>query len=181
MTPALAQLLGLPGGTPAALAGLPGVGPAQLMAALTTPSRQAQATNRLILTVLTRTAAATEAARVASRITFAGRNDADQAKVALGASLDAVSDQVGDLGWDDVWSALMTLKAATIQDLTATEQPLPSLASYTPPAVVPALVIAQRLYGDDPTTLFAQWADLVARNDVVNPAFVPLVALEVLQ
>ena len=181
LTPALAQLLGLPGGTPAALIGLPGVGAAQVVSALATPSRQAQATNRLAVTVLIRSAAATEAARVASRIVFASRNDADQAKASVSAALGAVADQVGDLGWDGVWSGLVALQAAAIRDLTVTEQPLPSLARYTPAAVLPAAVIAQRLYGDDPTTLFEQQADLIARNGVIHPAFVPAGPLEVLQ
>ncbi len=180
LTPALAQMLGVAGGTPAALAGLPGVGPDQLMATLATPSRQAQAKLRLTLTVAVRVLAASEAARVASRLTFVSRNDADTALAELTASLDAASDQSGDLGWAPVWSGLTMVRAAAVRDLTVTEQPLPSLATFTPQVVLPAMVLAQQLYGDAPTTLFDHVDDLVTRNTIIHPGFVPIGPLEVL-
>ncbi len=43
---------------------------------------------------------------------------------------------------------------------------LPRLLRYVPPATVPSLVLAHRLYGD-----VALEADLVARNRVARPGF----------
>jgi hypothetical protein len=180
LTPALSALLQPATGAPGALIALPGVGIDQVLAGPATPSRQAQASNRLVAMVGLRIAAAIAAARVASRTVFVSRNDADAVRATVDDALDAVSDQAALLGWEDVRGTLLDVRAAADRDLTVTEQPLPGLASYTPWTVQPALVVAQRLYGDDPTTLFAQSADLVARNGVIQPSFVPAQPLEVL-
>jgi len=179
--PALTALLVLagdgttanPGWSPTALAPLPAVA--------ATPARRAQAANRQALTVLVRAAAATEAARVAARTDFTSRTEADQARAEVGAALDVAADQAGDLGWDASWRALTDLRAATVRDLTLTAQPLPTLAAYTPGAVLPSAALAHRLYGDDLDALFDRAADLVVRNRVAHPGFMPAAALEVLQ
>jgi prophage DNA circulation protein len=54
-------------------------------------------------------------------------------------------------------------------------QLLARLGTYTPLTVLPALVLAHRIYQD------ATRADeLVARNGISHPAFMPAVALEIL-
>jgi len=55
-----------------------------------------------------------------------------------------------------------------IQDVTARGGSLAHLYAYTPAQTEPALVIAQRLYGD-PTRA----GEIVARNAVIHPLFVP--------
>lgn len=77
---------------------------------------------------------------------------------------------------DDSYAAMKDLCAAVAQDLNARAAALPTLVTWTPPATLPALVVAQMRYGD------ATRADeIVARNDVVNPSFVQGgVALELL-
>lgn len=77
---------------------------------------------------------------------------------------------------DDVYTALRDLRAAVVADLNSRMAVLPSLESLVLPATQPALVLAWRLYADA-----SRDAEIVARNAVVNPCFVPNgVALEVL-
>lgn len=72
--------------------------------------------------------------------------------------------------------ALSRLRAAVVRDVAARSEFLRSRSTFMPQAVLPALVLAHRIYQD------ATRADeLVARNGVAHPAFVPARALEVLQ
>jgi prophage DNA circulation protein len=71
---------------------------------------------------------------------------------------------------------LSTLRAAVVRDVATRSELLLTRASYTPRSVLPALVLAHRIYQD------ATRADeLVQRNGVRHPAFVPVKALEVLR
>ena len=68
---------------------------------------------------------------------------------------------------DDLYNSLSDLSAAIVADL-GTRPGLPSLVALTLTVDLPALVIAQRLYGDA-----ARAEDIVARNQVAHPGFVP--------
>jgi prophage DNA circulation protein len=75
----------------------------------------------------------------------------------------------------DVATALTQMRAAVVRDVAARAEYLAKRAAYTPKAVLPALVLAHRIYQD------ATRADeLVARNGVRHPAFVPTKELEIL-
>ena len=76
----------------------------------------------------------------------------------------------------EVATALSRVRAAVVRDVAARSEFLLQRSSYTPQAVLPALVLAHRIYQD------ATRADeLVARNGVAHPAFMPARALEVLR
>ena len=45
---------------------------------------------------------------------------------------------------------------------------LPHLEKYTPPETLPSLVLTHRIYGS-----IEHEADLIARNNISNPALVP--------
>ena len=71
--------------------------------------------------------------------------------------------------------ALTLLRAAVVRDVAQRAEYLARASTYTPQAVLPALVVAHRVYQD------ASRADeLVVRNGVRHPAFVPAKALEIL-
>ena len=75
----------------------------------------------------------------------------------------------------EVATALTNLRAAVVRDVAARAEFLRQRSSYTPKTVLPALVLAHRIYND------AKRADeLVDRNAVPHPAFMPARALEVL-
>ena len=76
----------------------------------------------------------------------------------------------------EVADALVQMRAAVVRDVAARAEFLMQRSTYTPKTVLPALVLAHRIYQD------ATRADeLVDRNDVRNPAFIPVRALEILQ
>ncbi|WP_035597779.1 hypothetical protein, partial [Halomonas salina] len=70
---------------------------------------------------------------------------------------------------------LVALRAAAVTDLRRRGTALPELATHTPAAPLPALVIAQRLYGDA-----TRDAEIVRRNRIRHPGRVPADPLEVL-
>lgn len=72
-------------------------------------------------------------------------------------------------------TALMAMRAAVVRDVAARAEYLRQTSSYTPAAVLPALVLAHRIYQDA-----ARADELAERNAIAHPAFVPAVALEVL-
>ena len=75
-----------------------------------------------------------------------------------------------------VASALAMMRSAVTRDVQQRSEFLRQASTYTPIAVLPSLVLTHRVYQD------ATRADeLVQRNAVRHPAFVPARALEVLQ
>lgn len=71
--------------------------------------------------------------------------------------------------------ALRALRTALVQDITRRVASLPRVTEYTPRGVVPAVLIAWELYADAERT-----AEIVDRNDIIHPLFVPQSALSVL-
>lgn len=77
---------------------------------------------------------------------------------------------------DALHAALTDLRAALERRLDGLTAELPSARTYTPAGAMPALLIAWHLYGDPTRDL-----EIVARNQVLDPNFVPGgVPLEVL-
>ena len=76
----------------------------------------------------------------------------------------------------DVVRALSALRAAVVRDVTVRAELLLQRATFTPRAVLPALLLAHRIYQDATRT-----DELVARNGISHPAFVPAAPLEVLR
>lgn len=73
------------------------------------------------------------------------------------------------------YERLATLRAAMVRNLLDQQAELPRVVVVTPPSVIPALVLAHELYGD------ASRADeLVRRNKISHPGFVPAEPLEVI-
>ncbi len=82
----------------------------------------------------------------------------------------------GSVASDNLFQALLDLKAAIIAHIESAAGTLPSLSSFRPAKTLPALAIAYELYGD----AFRD-EEICRRNDVGHPCFVPGgVALEVL-
>lgn len=73
-------------------------------------------------------------------------------------------------------AALIALRVAIVRDVAEQADRLRQRATYTTQAMLPALVIAQRVYQDG-----SRADELVTRNQVRNPLFVPAGDLEVLR
>jgi prophage DNA circulation protein len=93
-------------------------------------------------------------------------NDAAALRLALAAAFDVEITAAGDAGEDDAYSALKTLRAAVVRDLTVRGASLPTVVTVTFQRNLPSLVIAQMLYRD------AGRADQLAGEAMaIHPAF----------
>jgi prophage DNA circulation protein len=138
----------------------------------TTSARIAQAANRDAINALIRQTAIAEAARTASTINFISY---DAAVGVMTKLLDAIDAEVL-LASDSVYATLVDLRAAVVKDINSRGADLARIIQYTPVRTEPALVIAQRLYGDA-----TRAEEIIARNNIRHPLFVPGgVPLEVL-
>lgn len=132
---------------------------------VTTASRRQQAANQDALAGLLRQGAAIEAARASSALDYSSYDDAVATRDAVSAALEAEMDRAYD---DAVYRGLVSLRAAAVRDIGARGASLARLRTWQPPATLPALAVAHRLYGD------AGRADeIVARNRIRHPGRLP--------
>lgn len=133
----------------------------------TTPQRQQELANQNALFALIVQTALLEACGAILAMDFASRDQALATRDQLGLPLEAASLAAADLFQEKCAAALDDARRAMTAQIQAEAAQLPLLVAVTPPATVPAVVLAHRIY-DDPS-----WdADLVARNGIVNPLFV---------
>jgi prophage DNA circulation protein len=147
-----------------------------------TDTRAQAGRNTAAVNALVRRSAVIEACATAAEISGYG-SSADALAVqgelvdALDGLLGATDPVDGSPSDDDALAALLALRGAVVEDLSARAAELPRVVRFTPPVTVPALALAQRLYGDP-----AREAEIVARNRVAHPGFVPGgIELEVLR
>ncbi|MEO0035717.1 MAG: hypothetical protein RLZZ501_1740 [Pseudomonadota bacterium] len=128
--------------------------------------------NRAALLSLMSLQALIEAARAAAAATYDSQDSALSVRDDLADRLDAAGVATSDR---DLRAALDALRTTLVLDINQRAAALSALETYTPPAELPALVLAHELY-DDPS----QANDLCTRNAVEHPLFVPATALTVL-
>lgn len=95
--------------------------------------------------------------------------------IAVRDELIAAIDQESLTADDAVYEALQTARSAVWRDLTTRTKDSARLTTLTPPETAPALVLAYDYYEDA-----ARDSEIIARNAVRHPGFVPPVALRVL-
>lgn len=90
---------------------------------------------------------------------------------------EAIASEVAQLTEDDaqLLEPLRALAGAMVEDVTRRAAQLPRATRWTPPGIMPSLVIAWQLYRDPDRA-----AEVVERNGIVHPGFVPAEELEVL-
>jgi prophage DNA circulation protein len=137
-----------------------------------TPARQLQRDNQDAFVQLVNLAAAAELVRAVASATFASYQDAIATRDAAADRLEQLALRQADAGDDVGQDAYDALRAALVGDVTARGGTLARLQSYTPAITLPALVLAYSLYGD-PAKVEAQADEIVARNRVAHPGFVP--------
>lgn len=76
---------------------------------------------------------------------------------------------------DDLYQALRDARSAVWENLTTKAESQARLVTYTPSAVMPAVVVAYEFYEDANRDL-----EIVERNDIVRPGFVPVAPLKLL-
>lgn len=131
-----------------------------------TPAGIQQEANWAAVQTLVRRAALIEAAKASAGVKYASREEAIALRDNLVAKLESESE--AESTPDPVYFALTDLRVAVINDIQTRSADLASLVQYTPRATVPAIVLAYQIY-EDP----ARADDIVARNRVKHPGFVP--------
>ncbi|SNT07841.1 DNA circularization protein [Pseudomonas segetis] len=128
-----------------------------------TPENIQRANNIVAAAQLNGRLAAVTAARVVAETDWVSRQDADAAGTDALNLIDQQIQTVEPIN-DDVFNALIVLRAALSTDLRSRALALPNISTYTPQVTLPAVVIAHRLYGD------ATRADeICVRNSVRHP------------
>jgi prophage DNA circulation protein len=107
-------------------------------------------------------------ARIIAYTTYASRDDIEAVTTAIN---DAFT-QTEEIASDDLdagtYMALVNLHGAVVQQLANRARQLPRVIAYNYSMVMPAMRMAQRAYGDA-----SRFAELIAENSVVHPAFMP--------
>jgi hypothetical protein len=140
---------------------------------LATASRRRQAANQEAIADFVRRGGVIEAARASSTFEYASADDAVATRDTVVAALETEMERASD---DGVYRSLADLRTSVVKDLGTRGADLARLTTWRPPASVPALVAAHRLYGDA-----SRDAEIVGRNRIRHPGRVPGgVPLEVL-
>lgn len=136
----------------------------------------------VLLAVVT---AAVGAAAASLRIDHESREAALAVRDRLATALETAADVAAGTDLDGVeqaWGALIDLRSSAITDLTERAGRLPRVRLWTPAGSPPALLVAQRWYGERPADLAAWVEDIVRRNRVRHPgALAAGTALELLE
>lgn len=133
-----------------------------------TPARAVDRANAAVLERTVTLVAAGQAAVATTQIQFESYDDAVAVRDDLSARLDAAALQLADVGDDAGHARLEALRLAMVRDVTRRGGSLARVYGYVPAGTEPALVIANRLYADA-----GRAADIVSRNRVRHPGFVP--------
>lgn len=113
-----------------------------------------------------------QAVGLSSYIKCAIYDDAMAARDELSSALDAEAMQCTD---DNLYQAIVAARAAIWQDLTERSRDSARLTTITPPEVLPMLAIAYDYYED-----VGRDGEIVDRNKIRHPGFVPVAPLKVL-
>ncbi len=138
-----------------------------------TPNRTQQKKNSGAINDLVDREAICQAAIDAALIKHKSTEDADKVRRLLFDAIEAQKESCDD---DDVYSNLLALKAGVAEAIPVSTETIPSIVQIELPQATPSLVLSYSLYEN-----FEREQDILDRNNVSNPCFVPGgVALKVL-
>lgn len=145
--------------------------PASVRSVSLTPTRTQIYDNRDALAALTRRALLVQASGMTAAMPLPVYDDAAALRRELLAALDAEASSADDT----TYGALMGLRAKAHTDISSRLQNSARLKTITPGEVQPALALAYDLYEDS-----ARDGEIIARNRLRHPGFVPAEKLKVL-
>lgn len=135
----------------------------------TTATRALQAVARDALTGLVRGVSLAGAGRALSTAKFETGADA----FAMLERFSATADDQMATASDTVYPALQTMVTTATRHVSGIAPSLPQLHRQIARTTEPALVTAQRLYGDNPETLMDRMEEIVRRNAIPHSGMVP--------
>jgi len=138
----------------------------------TTSNRKIQIDNTAALHRLIQQAAITEASRLVTQINFASSDDAlamrDTLLNAIDAQVEEPAVQSSSIVVSDaVYDSLQQLRATLTNYIYTEAAKLPRVSYFNTLETLPALVLAQRIYGD-----VDKADEIVSRNNIRHPGFV---------
>lgn len=145
-----------------------------------TSSGAVRTKNASALDLIQRSSASSAGGQALRQVSYESQEQAIFIRDLFADKMDILLNDLGEAGWDNSWSTAHNLNAAVIQDINVQIGRLPKTVKIQNSTLRPAITLANRLYGDDPTVLFKKTADIVVRNSVRHPSFVPATELEVL-
>lgn len=131
----------------------------------TTVQAQLEIDNSRAIEDALRIATVASSAAAAVELPFGTKRDLDRVRNAVISRLTEVIE--GDGVADQIFASLRDLRAQTAAALGQVREELPVVTTYTPPAQIPALVLAFDLYGDA-----TREDEIIARNGIRDPGFV---------
>ena len=145
-----------------------------------TTTQSLRAVNNAATDLLTKISAASAAAKAVSYASFPSKKEAIDVRSNLLNTMATLRTTAGAQRWSNSYTSLGGLMAAVNNDINTGLGRLPDTVTIRNQFVRPSLALAYRIYGDDPTRVVAKASDLVARNAVVHPCFVPAEDMEVI-
>jgi len=136
-----------------------------------TPSRQQAYTNTKAVNALARQVILAQAVGATSFASAAVHDDTVALRNVVTAALDAEALNASD----NAYTALTDARGVVWQDLTTRARDSARLSTKTPPETTPALVLAYDWYEDA-----SRATEIVTRNQIRHPGFVPPLPLKVL-
>lgn len=124
--------------------------------------------------------AITSAAATERFAQYESQDQANSFKMLFVDKINDLSYKLADAGWDDGWRSMNSITASITRDINERVGRLPYTLTIKPQAMRPSLALANHLYGDDPSVIVTQAQDMVLRNKIRNPGFVPSEKMEVL-
>ena len=111
-------------------------------------------------------------AKLVTAMTFVSRSDVDVVMARVRKIFDATKLAVADYMAGAPYQAVVHLHAQLVQHLSATELLLPRIVTLTMASGMPALALANRIYGDG-----SRSDELIDENRIVHPAFCPRIIM----
>jgi len=141
----------------------------RLMVSIIAWSLQSQAMSQApALSVIIARAAAAALTDAVGQYQPASADDASARIATLGPVLESLALQAADAGEDESFAALLDCRASIVEDLRARGATLPQVRTFTFGAPLPALAIAQNIYGDP-----GRADQLVTQVAPPHPLFLP--------
>ena len=107
-----------------------------------------------------------EESKILALTPLVSRQDVDTYLARMNAAFDPAETFAADNRDTAVYRALIALHASVSQDLAARGRPLPKIVTYSFPRAMPALTLANRLYGDG-----SRANELIQENKPFHPLF----------
>lgn len=145
-----------------------------------TSSQSLRTINTKAVDMLSRVAVISEAARAVSFSEFESKQQALLTRQTLLETMGGIRKEAGEEGWNKSYMALGTLMSAVNRDIDEVLGRLPQTVTIHSQNLRPSLALAYRLYGDNHERVIPMAADIVKRNMVIHPSFVPADDLEVI-